>query len=710
MNKIISLFVCSIALIPLYGGGTVFFDRNGNGKADVGENGIADVVVSNGKEVVKTDADGKFSFKEKGYWITVCTPDKFIPTTAVWQPAGTVNASFGFRQDEAYDKGAAFVHGSDIQFPVARKRGILRNVIKTMSSAAKKHNTNMVICPGDLTPYGDFQDLNAVREEFAKSGLQFYPVFGGHDASKNPDMSNYRKNFGPLWYSWNFRGVHFIAFVSENFLSKTMLPEQYKWFKDDLSMIPADMPIVLATHAPGQASRYIRECLGKREPDLVLRGHYHNWNIRKAGKTHVICSAPWREGDNGAQTVRVRMVYCKNGKWQSATEFVHPMKETVLKLENAQIKTQKSGGNVSDITLNKLVPVWSSKIGGFQDYYGASVISDGKVFCRVSDNNIGAENAGIAALDSANGKVLWKTLLGDDVAATPAVDEKFVYAVTCSGNVAALDKADGKVIWRTAAKSDFGNLNNQTMGRYGWRLTTAPVVCADGKVFCQSNFTIRALDAATGKELWSVFRDSGYSPASGLLYHNGKLYASVLKQILVIDPATGKNIAALDKGKLKMLPAASDRGVALPTVFGNAIYFPGQTLRKFDLNAKELWAVRLSGARYAVSPAVENGGIVFNAHNDSFNAYDAATGKLLWSNKTKSTLGEVMKNTSAPVVFSDKVVYAPDNGTLNVADIKTGKILQNITLGTPVKASLTVSGNLLCVSTCDGRIIGFAVK
>ena len=696
MNRIFSLLICSIVL-PLYGGGTVFLDSNGNGKPDDGEKGIAGIQLSNGTEIVETGSDGKFSFRTKGHWISVTVPDKYVPTTAIWQTADTANPVFGFRPDEAYDDGAAFIHGSDIQFPVARKRGILRNIIKVISKAAEKHKTPMVICPGDLTPYGDLPDLDAVRDEFSKSKLHFYPVFGGHDAIKSRDLTNYRKVFGPLWYSWNFRGVHFAAFVSENFLDKKMQSEQYKWLKEDLSKVPADMPVVLATHAPGQASRSVRDCLGGREPELVLRGHYHNWNIRKTGKTYIISSAPWRMGDNGAQTVRVRTVFRKDGKWQSSAELVFPLKPQRLELVNAEIKMDKD----SEVNCGKLVPVWCSSVGTLQDYYSSPVISDGKVFYSVSDQSIGAANAGVISIDGATGKVLWKTLTGDDIVSTPAADGENIYAATCSGDVLALRKADGKIIWRTAAKSDFGNINNQTMGRYGWRLTTTPAVCGDGKVFTQSNFTIAALDAKSGKVLWQRILDSGYSPASGVLFHDGKLYTSLPKQILTLDPANGKTISAINK-------KSADRGVAMPAAYSSGMYFPGQTLRKFDTGGKELWAVRLHGARYAVSPVAEGSGMVFCAHNDSFTAYDAATGKTVWTNKTKSTNGEVMKNTSSPVVFKNRVVYASDNGILYVADIKTGKVMQTVNLGAPVKSSPAVCGNLLCISTFDGRLIGFA--
>ncbi|MFT5328067.1 MAG: hypothetical protein ACI8P0_005975, partial [Planctomycetaceae bacterium] len=40
--------------------GVVFHDANGNGSRDSGEKGLADIRISNGVDIVKTDADGKY--------------------------------------------------------------------------------------------------------------------------------------------------------------------------------------------------------------------------------------------------------------------------------------------------------------------------------------------------------------------------------------------------------------------------------------------------------------------------------------------------------------------------------------------------------------------------------------------------------------------------------------------------------------------------
>src|SRR3546814_19044721 len=49
---------CAVAQAP---GGTVFEDGNGNGVRDAGEAGIAGVAVSDVRQVVRTDAQGRYA-------------------------------------------------------------------------------------------------------------------------------------------------------------------------------------------------------------------------------------------------------------------------------------------------------------------------------------------------------------------------------------------------------------------------------------------------------------------------------------------------------------------------------------------------------------------------------------------------------------------------------------------------------------------------
>src|SRR3546814_19455828 len=49
---------CAVAQAP---GGTVFEDGHGNGVRDAGEAGLAGVAVSDGRQVVRTDAPGRYA-------------------------------------------------------------------------------------------------------------------------------------------------------------------------------------------------------------------------------------------------------------------------------------------------------------------------------------------------------------------------------------------------------------------------------------------------------------------------------------------------------------------------------------------------------------------------------------------------------------------------------------------------------------------------
>jgi hypothetical protein len=57
--------------------GTVFVDANANGWLDAGEVGRADVVVSNGRDVVRTDADGRYRLPEHGRFVFITRPHGF---------------------------------------------------------------------------------------------------------------------------------------------------------------------------------------------------------------------------------------------------------------------------------------------------------------------------------------------------------------------------------------------------------------------------------------------------------------------------------------------------------------------------------------------------------------------------------------------------------------------------------------------------------
>ena len=139
------------------------------------------------------------------------------------------------------------------------------------------------------------------------------------------------------------------------------------------------------------------------------------------------------------------------------------------------------------------------------------------------------------ALDAASGKILWSTAPGPGstlggIEWGPATDGKRIYVAEenfngipypipgggtiTTGSWAALDPATGNVLWQAADPSH--NL-------FGGGNALGPVSVANGVLYVPSmSGTMRALDAANGKTLWS-FQAAG-SVNTGAVVVNGVVY------------------------------------------------------------------------------------------------------------------------------------------------------------------------------------------
>lgn len=68
--------------------GTVFVDRNGDGRQNTGEPGVSGVAVSDQVQVVTTDEMGRFVMDARGYGLVfVSQPDGYSVTGPFWRTA-----------------------------------------------------------------------------------------------------------------------------------------------------------------------------------------------------------------------------------------------------------------------------------------------------------------------------------------------------------------------------------------------------------------------------------------------------------------------------------------------------------------------------------------------------------------------------------------------------------------------------------------------
>ena len=155
--------------------GSVFADRNANGRRDAGEPGMARVAISNQIEVVATDTDGQFTLPSRGTGVVfVSMPEGYRVVGKFWQRADSSPAVFAL-VPAASDGELTFIHASDthIQPSAVVRMDRLRAIADSVRPA-------FVLITGDLT-----RDALRVAEPEARG---YYELFARESARMSPPV------------------------------------------------------------------------------------------------------------------------------------------------------------------------------------------------------------------------------------------------------------------------------------------------------------------------------------------------------------------------------------------------------------------------------------------------------------------------------------------------------------------------------------------
>jgi len=162
-----------------------------------------------------------------------------------------------------------------------------------------KNKPELIIVTGDLTHDADSPDEHAKRFKLFKEisskigGAQIKVVPGENDAALDGgDM--FREYMGPTHYSFDHRGVHFIALDNVSRGRPEVGAEQLTWMKSDLARFPKSAPIIVFTHRPlfdlkpewewfTSDGDDVMNAFAPYENVTVLYGHIHRENFHQAG-------------------------------------------------------------------------------------------------------------------------------------------------------------------------------------------------------------------------------------------------------------------------------------------------------------------------------------------------------------------------------------------------------------------------------------------
>lgn len=257
------------------------------------------------------------------------------------------------------------------------------------------------------------------------------------------------------------------------------------------------------------------------------------------------------------------------------------------------------------------------------------------------------------ALRKADGGFLWDYSTKGEILGQPAVDENFLYFATTTNTINALDKVTGEWKWR---------FNRESVSGLTILGTSSPVI-HDGIVYVGfSDGKIVALNAADGRERWQ-----------NTLEYEGR-FIDVDSTVLIVDE--------------KIYLASYDGSFFCLSVENGSI----------------LWKREGGGVS---RPALAGDKVFFAGSDGQFYALNKDTGEKVWSiditeQDMQAQLADILKpgrNSVAPVILDDKVVFGSQNGYLYFVEQVSGKIIWSYYPGTGIASEPVVKeGKLLFVS------------
>jgi len=363
----VGVSVLLLSLVPIVAGtetarGIVFEDKDADGTRDPREPGIAKVRVSDGRQVVLTDEEGRYALEIGDEAIVFITKPSGYATPV---DAQMLPQFYYVHQPEGSPPGLRYP-GVDptgplparIDFPLRRREepasfeAILLSDTQPQSEAEVGFIADDVVAElvGTKARFGMtmgdilFDDLSLFprfNSVIAQVGIPWYNVPGNHELNlRAPNdrysLETFKRYFGPPYYAFEYADAVF--FVLDNIEYQgggetdpadfrgtggyvaRIADDQLAWLERELAHVPEDSLVVLAMHAPletylGDAPSMNTQ--NRRELFRLLSGRRHLYAV--AGHTHTTEHHYFGEEDgfSGPEPFHHHVLSTVSGSWWS---------------------------------------------------------------------------------------------------------------------------------------------------------------------------------------------------------------------------------------------------------------------------------------------------------------------------------------------------------------------------------------------------------
>ena len=261
------------------------------GKVICGEEGVPDVVISDGVQVVKTDKDGVYQLASAKYhkYVFMSVPSGYEPLRSgilpvihsqLSQPSNVAErVDFQLRKVSGQENHTMLMLGDIHLANRTGDRAQFKDFVTDINAYTQTLSGPVYgLTLGDMT-WDLYWETNSYgyKEYLADAqtitGLTIYQTIGNHDHSMYQvgdynTVEEYKQVVAPTYYSFNVGNVHYVVLDDVECTNKEattdangkacyvrdykdhLVDQQIDWLKKDLAFVPTSTPLVIAMHIP----------------------------------------------------------------------------------------------------------------------------------------------------------------------------------------------------------------------------------------------------------------------------------------------------------------------------------------------------------------------------------------------------------------------------------------------------------------------------
>lgn len=545
--------------------GRVYIDENKNSKFDVQEMSFANVVVSDGYQVVRTDADGEFVMdsKAESRFVFVKVPTGFKTDKQHYIKIDAAQESYDFalhKDDVQQEDRLDFIQITDTE------TGLYGTWVDNIKKYATNQHIPLIMHTGDIC-YEDGMKFHAKQLNAGLLGTTINYAVGNHDLVKGKYGEElFEQLFGPTYYSFENGPVHFVVtpMWGGDYAPSYTKDQVIRWLKKDLAEKDPNKALVMINHDFSIGHDFVLK--GKEEEvDLKaynlkawLYGHWHNnysFVDEVNGVRVISTNAPDKGGIDHSVGQFLHIHMDKNGVqgvrpvYSNLNGYVE-VSDPIVRGANVQIDANIYD---SERLINKVYLTAYDKKGNKvagRDFSGngtwtwtnelplvqAKMIDELLVEVTFNDGSSILRKSKFDLKGSSALQTLWSTNVGGGIwKVSPLVVDNSLYTATFDdtgsgkARIVALDVKDGSELWSFAVKN---SIKHSLFAHQSLILATD----VEGTVY--------ALEAKTGKLKWSKkLREIGLpNYVTGSTLKDGVYYAGAGNFLTALNVDNGEVI------------------------------------------------------------------------------------------------------------------------------------------------------------------------